>query len=154
MKSLLWHIRSLLQSREFWEEYMFYICYVAILWFIVQVMILNVDVHDYVVVLWLQMISIVGSALLFVSLKSHYQPSSCWTKMGYFLVANGPWLGIIYYYFDGMDWSQISTYVLLMIIVALVEGYFYDVLFDRCCDWAYRLKTLYRKRRKGHHENY
>lgn len=148
------HVRTLLRSRDFWIEYCFYLCYVALLWFVVQVTVLHADIHDYFAVLWLQLCSIFGSALLFVWLKTHYQPSSRITKLGYFLLANGPRLWIIYYYIDGMVWSDLMTYAVLMMIVALVEGVFYDHLFDRCCDWAYRLKTLYRTRRRGHHENH
>lgn len=147
MKYLVWHIYHLICSREFWEEYVFYICYVALVGFIVQVMILDVEMHDYFAVLGLQMISIVGSAILFVSLKSHYQPSRHTTKVLYFLAANGPWLGMMYYWVNGMILSDVMIYGGLMIVVASVEWYFYDNLFDRCCDWSYRLKTLYYKHR-------
>jgi hypothetical protein len=56
------------------------------------VAILGVDLHDYIAVLGLQICSLFGSAIVFIGLKSHYQPSNYWTKLGYFILANGPWL--------------------------------------------------------------
>ena len=65
----------------------------------------------------------------------------------YFIVANGPRPGTIYHIIRWMDVYHILVYVWLMLTVTAVEWYFYDMLFDHCCDWAYRLKTVYRKHR-------
>lgn len=147
MKYWISHTRALLCSREFWQEYVFYMCYVAALWFVVQVMILHVEIHDYMAVLSLQIFSLLASAIVFVWLKTHYQPSNYRTKLWYFVLANGPWLWVIYYLFEWMLWPDLLIYALLMLLVTLIEWFFYDRMFDRCCDYAYRLKTLYRKRK-------
>lgn len=154
MKFRVWHVRTLLQSQEFWLEYCFYMCYVALLWFMVQVMILDGTIHDYIAVLWLQVCSLFGSAIVFVWLKTHYQPSSRWTKLLYFVIANGPRLWVAYYIIRGMSLINLLSYTGMMLVVTVIEWYTYDRIFDRCCDYGYRLKTLYRTRRKGHHENH
>gem|GEM_PF-6951460 len=74
-------IRRLIYSRDFWEEYVFYVLYLALLGFVVQVLLLDVVLHDYLAVLLLQLCSLFGSAILFVGLKTHYQPSTYRSKL-------------------------------------------------------------------------
>jgi hypothetical protein len=53
-----------------------------------------------------------------------------------------------------MSFGDLVSYTGMMLVATAIEWYTYDHLFDRCCDYGYRLKTLYRTRRKGHHENH
>ena len=154
MKFRVWHVRTLLQSQEFRSEYCFYICYISLLWFIIQIIILRTSIYDYIVVLGLQIFSLFISAIVFIGLKNHYQPSSYWTKLWYFVFANGPWLWLIYYWLRGMWWMELIIYVWLMLVMTVVEWCFYDRLFDHCCDWAYRLKMLYHTHKENKSKNW
>lgn len=151
MHYLVNHVRSLLHSQDFRQEYCFYIGYAAIIGFVVQVVILDATIHDYLIVLGLQMISLLASALVFVSLNTHFQPSHRLTKMLYFVLTDGPWMGMIYYWFNDMVNRDIVIYLTLSMIATIIGGWLYDNMFDRCCDRGYRLKTLYQKHRKHRH---
>lgn len=147
VKHRLWHLRKLLSSPDFWKEYLFYVWYIALLWFVVQVILLHVSLRDYFMVFALQICSIFGSAIVFVGLKNHYQPSNYWTKVWYFILANGPWLGIIYHIVHHMETKDVLIYAGCMFVVTMIEWALYDYIFDYCCDYAHRLKTLYRRRK-------
>jgi hypothetical protein len=84
-------------------------------------MILDVTIHDYIAVLGLQICSLFGSAIVFIGLKSHYQPSSRWTKLLYFVIANGPRLGVAYYMIRGMSLTNLISYTGMMLVATVVE---------------------------------
>jgi hypothetical protein len=84
-------------------------------------MILDVLIHDYLAVLALQFCSLFGSAIVFIGLKSHYQPSSRWTKLLYFVIANGPWLGVAYYVIRGMSFGDLVSYTGMMLVATAIE---------------------------------
>lgn len=153
MKYLISHVRSLVQSQDFWKEYCFYVCYASLMGFIVQVGILGVEIHDYIIVVCMQLLSLMASALIFVGLDHHFQPSSNYTKMLYFMLTNAPWLGLIYYRQDGMIGHDIVIYLTLSMTSTVIGWWLYDRMFDRCCDYGYRLKTLYIKRKHRWHMN-
>lgn len=153
MKYRISHVRALLGSEEFWSEYCFYVCYAALIWFVVQVMILGVEMHDYMIVVSMQLFSLMASALIFVSLDNHFQPSNNATKMLYFMMTNAPWLGMIYYRQDGMMGDDMIIYLTLSMISTVIGGWLYDRMFDRCCDYGYRLKTLYMKYKETLHNH-